>query len=204
MTTLHGLLVDLVPFDREWRDEKMYAFWNNESRLWATMGDQSPVSRAQIAGIQAERDEGRERGWTGVYFMMRAHDGRIIGSMGLNWVHQWHRFAELGAWIGEREYWGGGYGTDGLLLLCEYAFRWLDLRRLLLGTMDRNERARRNVEKVGFKLEARSRRAALFDGEWVDDLTYGMLREEWRGRDALVEALGLRERAAALDAEAGG
>jgi RimJ/RimL family protein N-acetyltransferase len=195
MTILHGLLVDLVPFDREWRDEKMVAFWNSESRLWATMGDHGPVSRAQIARIQQERDEGREQGWTGVYFMMRARDGQIIGSMGLNWVNYWHRSAELGAWIGEREYWGGGYGTDGLLLVCEYAFRWLDLRRLVLGTMHLNERARRNAEKVGFRQEARQRKVALVNGEWVDDITYGLLREEWRGREALVEALGLRQRA---------
>jgi len=29
------------------------------------------------------------------------------------------------------------------------------------------------------------------DGVWVDGLLYGMLREEWPGREALVERLGL-------------
>lgn len=203
MTTLHGLLVDLVPFDREWPD-KLYAFWNNESHVWASMGEREFVSRAHVARDQEERALRHERGWTGVYFMMRARDGHAIGSMGLNWVNPWNRVAELGVWIGECDYWGGGYGTDGLLLLCEYAFRWLDLRRLVLGTMNINQRMRRSAEKVGFRLEVRSRRVALFEGEWVDDVTYGMMREEWRGREALVEVLGLRARAAKVYGEAGG
>ncbi len=193
---LNGLLVDLVPFTREWYDEKMHAYWNNESRLWATMGDQLPTTRAQIKRIIEERVQGRERGYPGVHFMMRAKDGNIIGSIGLGWVDRWNRLGILGAWIGEQDYWSGGHGTDALLLLVDYAFRWLDLRRLMLGTMAPNIRAQRNVEKCGFRLEAYERQATLVNGEWFDALNYGMLREEWRGRDVLVEELGLREKAA--------
>lgn len=194
MTTLHGLLVDLVPFTSEF-PEKMHQHWNNESRLWATMGDDGPVTRAQIDRINEERAEGIERGYTGVGFMMRARDGKIIGTMGLNWVDEWNRCAWLGAWIGEEDYWGGGHGSDGLLLLVEYAFRWLDMRRLALGTMALNERAQRNVEKCGFTLESRSPDGTFVRGRPVDTLSYGMLRREWRGREALVEELKLREKA---------
>jgi RimJ/RimL family protein N-acetyltransferase len=194
MTTLHGLLVDLVPFTSEF-DDKMYDYWNNDSRLWATMGENQPITRATLKRIQEHRAEGRERGYTGVHFMMRARDGNIIGGMGLNWIDYWHRQAEIGAWIGEEEYWGGGHGTDGLLLLADYTFKWHDVRRLTLGTMGINERAQRNVEKVGFILEARKRLMTLVNGMWVDALEYGMMREEWRGREVLVEELGLREKA---------
>ena len=34
-----------------------------------------------------------------------------------------YRLAMFGAMIGEPEYWGGGYGTDALLLIVDYAFR---------------------------------------------------------------------------------
>lgn len=195
MTILRGLLVDLEPLNAEFREQKMYEYWNNESRLWATMGDNEPTSRAQLKRMNEERGGARERGYTGVHFMMRARDGNIIGSIGLNWVDYWNRHAWLGAWIGEEDYWGGGHGTDALLLVVDYAFRWMDMRRLVLGTMAINERAQRNVEKVGFKLEGRQRRAATVLGDEVDGLTYGMLREEWQGREALVDALGLRARA---------
>ncbi len=193
---LSGLLVDLVPFTREWYQEKMHAYWNNESRLWATMGECMPISRASIARIIEERAQGRARGYSGVHFMIRTKDGVTIGNIGLNWVDYHSRCGYLGAWIGEEGYWGGGYGTDALLLVVEYAFDWLDLRRLALGTMALNVRAQRNVEKCGFRLEGRERQATLVNGEWLDALTYGMLRGEWPGRETLIERLGLREKAA--------
>ncbi|MBN1679812.1 MAG: GNAT family N-acetyltransferase [Anaerolineae bacterium] len=192
---LHGLLVDLVPFTREFHEEKMHTFWNNESRWWATMGDNQPVTRAEIKRMNEERIQGHERGYTGIHFMMRARDGNIIGSAGLNWLDYWNRYGMLGSWIGEPDYWSGGHGTDALLLLAEYAFNWYDLRRLILFTMGPNIRAQRNVERCGFKLEARQRDGGYAGGEWVTSLAYGMLREEWQGRETLVEQFNLRERA---------
>lgn len=195
MTILYGLLVDLLPIRQSVFEERMHTFWNNESRLWATMGDGEPTSRASIKRIIEGRAQGRERGWTGMNWMMQARDGKIIGNIGFNWVNEYNRWANLGAWIGEADYWSGGHGTDGLLLVMDFAFRWLDLRRLFLGTMGINDRAQRSVENCGFRLEVRCREAAWFQGRRVDELMYGLMVEEWAGREALVERLNLRARA---------
>jgi RimJ/RimL family protein N-acetyltransferase len=101
------------------------------------------------------------------------------------------RAANLGAVINEPDYWGGGYGTDALLLLLDYSFDTLDLRRVWLDTMGLNERVKRQMEKVGFTLEGRRREATYVDGLWTDELIYGMLVEEWPGREAMIEQLGL-------------
>jgi RimJ/RimL family protein N-acetyltransferase len=194
MTTLHGLLVDLVPATDEFR-EHMYRYWNNDSRLWAMAGDIKPISRAAINRLWEERLGAADHGYNGVHFMMRARDGAIIGNIGLYRVVEASRVGWLGSWIGEEAYWGGGHGTDALLLIMDYAFRWLDLRRLVLVTMTINERAQGNVVNCGFKLEARQRAQTLVNGVYVDTLTYGILREEWPGREALVETLRLREKA---------
>ncbi len=86
-----------------------------------------------------------------------------------------------------------------MLLLVQYAFDWLDLRRLYLTTMGHNTRAQRQVEKCGFKLECRQRAKVLggFGGDFRDFLWYGMLREEWPGRDAMIVRVGLRDKAKA-------
>lgn len=194
MTILKGLLVDLVPVNGAFED-KMWEFWNDDSRQWAFMGDYGPISRASIKRIAEHRREGAARGYTGVHFMLRARDGQIIGTIGLNWVNQWSRTASTGAWIGDKDYWSGGHGTDALLLLMDYAFGWLDLRRMDLGTMAPNLRAQQNVERCGFRLEARRRGATFVNGEPIDVLEYGILRDEWPGRAALVERLNLRQRA---------
>lgn len=109
-----------------------------------------------------------------------------------------HRRAEVDAGIGDPDYWGGGYGSDAMLLITAYAFEWLDLRRLWLRTRDDNLRAQRQVEKCGFTREAVWRDLVHFGVRHHAMLSYGLLREEWPGRAALVERLGLAKKASAL------
>ncbi len=189
---LEGLLVDLVPYGQA-HQARDHAWWNNESSFWASMGEREIVSRAAV--------ERRHREWvepdqprTGVAFGVQTKDGTPIGYFGVNFLSYHHRVANLGANISEPGYWGGGYGTDALLLIVDYAFNWLDMRRVWLGTMSLNTRVLRQMEKVGFVLEGRHRRMTLADGQWYDEVIFGLLREEWPGREAMLERLGLRAR----------
>jgi RimJ/RimL family protein N-acetyltransferase len=148
-----------------------------------------------VAARLQEWAESRDRGDLAVPFGIRTKDGRRIGFVGITALHPAQRLALLGARIGEPEYWGSGYGTDALLLLVEYAFDWLDLRKVWLITTSLNARVMRQMDKVGFTLEGRRRMSVYADRTWHDDLLYGLLRDEWPGRAALVEKLGLRARA---------
>lgn len=190
---LEGVLVDLVPYDRLFRDLE-HIWRNNESAFWGSGGDRTPETRAVVAARLQGWAEGRERGDLTVPFGVRTKEGKRIGFVGITALHPVHRLALLGARIGEPEYWGGGYGTDALLLLIEYAFDWLELRKVWLVTTSINVRVMRQMDKVGFVLEGCQRRSIYGDGEWYDDLFYGLLRDEWPGRAALVETLGLRAR----------
>lgn len=188
-----GLLVDLVPYSKKFRD--LDHLWrNNDSAFWSSGGSRYIVSRAAVERQQQERAEEAERlgPERDVMFGVQTKDGTPLGFFVLNWLVLHNRQAMLGARIGDPAYWGGGYGTDALLLLIEYAFDWLDMRRVWLGSTSANARVMRQMEKAGFVLEARERRAALMDGVWHDGLIYGLLREEWPGREAMIERLGLR------------
>lgn len=189
---LEGLLVDLVPYGKRFMDRD-HAWWNNESVFWASMGDRNFSSKAQVEKEHREWSESTEPE-TGVPFGVLAKDGTPLGYFGINWIDEASRVGNLGASIGEEAYWGGGYGTDALLLLLDYAFDWLDLRRVWLVTMASNKRVIRQMEKIGFQLEARQRQATAADGVWVDAVSYGLMREEWPGRAVMIEKLGLRAR----------
>ncbi|HMM27365.1 MAG: GNAT family protein [Chloroflexota bacterium] len=190
---LDGLLVDLVPYGKKFRDLE-HLWRNNDSAFWSSGGDRYIVSRATIERQRQERAEeaGHLGPARGVMFGVQTKDGTPIGFFALNWLVPHSRLAMLGARIGDPAYWGGGYGTDALLLLIEYAFDWLDMRKLWLGSTSANARVMRQMEKAGFVLEARARRAALMDGAWHDGLLYGLLREEWPGREAMIERLDRR------------
>jgi RimJ/RimL family protein N-acetyltransferase len=187
---LEGLLVDLVPYGKVFQAQD-HTWWNNESMFWASMGERRLVTQAAVDAEHREWRESEEPD-TGVAFGVQTKDGQPLGYMGLNWVDYWNRHAMLGAVIGEADYWGGGYGTDGLLLLVDYAFGWLDMRKVWLVTMSLNVRVLRQMQKVGFTVEARCSRAALADGKWYDEVFFSLLREEWPGREAMIAGLGLK------------
>ena len=66
--------------------------------------------------------------------------------------------AEIGITIGEREFWGRGYGSDAVQTLVRHIFRVTGFRRIYLKTLDWNVRAQRAFEKAGFRPCGRSRR----------------------------------------------
>jgi RimJ/RimL family protein N-acetyltransferase len=189
---LEGILVDLVPLHKNYRDLE-HKWRNSEAAFWASGGDRYLTTRAQIERWMQHWFEEKQNGQvTGISFGVQIKDGTPIGGMSINFIMYHHRLAMLGAKIGESAYWGGGYGTDALILLIQYAFDWLDMRKIWLGTTSKNERVQRQMEKVGFTLEARQREESLMDGEWCDGLLYGLFREDWPGREALVKTLNIR------------
>jgi RimJ/RimL family protein N-acetyltransferase len=187
---LEGLLVDLVPFGTRF-EEQEHQWENGPAAFWGDMGDRQFLSHAKIKQRQDGRHEEPTENSTGVLLGIQTKDQTPIGLMAIGWIAFHHRTGVLGAMIGDPNYWSGGYGTDALLLLVDYAFDWLDLRRLWLVTMAPNARVIRQMEKVGFTLECQIRQGTLVDGVYHDVLLYGLLREEWPGRTAMIERLGL-------------
>jgi RimJ/RimL family protein N-acetyltransferase len=191
---LEGLLVDLVPYGKLYRD-KEYTWRNAEASFWASGGERYIMTRAALEAQFSGWAERRESDPSpGVSFGVQIKDGTPIGYVSINWLQPTHRTAMLGAKIGESAYWGGGYGTDAVLLLLDYTFDFLDVRKAWLMTTSQNVRVHRQMDKLGFTLEGRQRESTFIDGAWADWMAYGMLHEEWPGRAALVTRLGLSAR----------
>jgi len=112
------------------------------------------------------------------FFVRTLDDDKNIGYFGL-WVDLVHGEAWTWIAIGEREYWGKGYGSDMMKLCLQYAFTELNLHRVSLGVHEYNPRALRSYEKAGFQLEGRTRKDVLRDGRRSDSLWMGILRDEW-------------------------
>ena len=190
---LEGCLLDLFPFTESF-EAHMVDWINGPLREW--WNEDGLLTRSQRARENERRRQ--EPPGQSVVFGMRAKDGELIGLFGLFDINPVHRIAEIGAGIGNSDYWSGGYGSDAMLLIVQYAFDWLDLRRLYLGTLGHNLRAQRQVEKCGFTQEVRCRVSEFLLGcVYYDELFYGLLREEWPGYAVMVERLGLREKARA-------
>lgn len=133
---------------------------------------------APLERIQANYQDWIKEDPHKVFFAIEA-DGKYIGDCGLMGLGDPHGTAELGIFIGDREYWGRGYGRDAVRLLLRYGFHYRGLRRIGLGTHANNLRAIRCYLACGFIEEGRSRKAVWVEGEYVDVVSMGILREEW-------------------------
>jgi RimJ/RimL family protein N-acetyltransferase len=101
-----------------------------------------------------------------------------IGNITLQGIHPVHRRAHLGIMIGDKQYWGRGYGTEATALLIDYGFRRWNLHSIYLGVLAANTGAIRSYEKVGFQVDGREREAWWADGRYHDVLKMSLLARE--------------------------
>jgi len=83
-------------------------------------------------------------------FAVETLDGKHIGNCVYYDINNTKGEAELGIMIGNRDYWGKGYGSDAVTALVSYIFRQTNLKRIYLKTLDSNRRAQKCFQKCGF------------------------------------------------------
>ena len=103
-------------------------------------------------------------------------DGRHIGNIKLGPIQWLHRRADLSLFIGERRCWGQGYASEAIAMVCEWAFRELDLQKLNAGIYASNLGSRRAFEKCGFELEGTLRQEVVAAGQRMDVWRMGLPR----------------------------
>lgn len=103
-----------------------------------------------------------------------------IGICGFDKIDYINRVATYGIFIGDKEHWGKGYGSEALLLLCEYAFNKLNLNKVKLTVYSFNQRAIKAYEKCGFKITGVEPEEAFIDGKYHDVFYLSLLRKDWQ------------------------
>lgn len=117
-------------------------------------------------------------------FEIHASDGALIGVAYVGHISMVNRNCSVSLTIGDRNYWGQGYGRESLLLLLKFCFEELGMHRVGTETFEYNEAWQRLVEDVGFTHEGTERDYLFRDGTFWDKEVYGLLEDEYRsGRD---------------------
>ncbi len=112
-------------------------------------------------------------------FGIETEDETMIGVMGLHKVNYIHGTATTGAFIGNKDYWSKGYGSEAKMLLLQYAFDTLGLRKICASVIDFNKRSLRYQEKCGYKVEGRLKNQLFKDGQYWDEVLLAVYKEDW-------------------------
>ena len=160
---LRGKRIEDAPDDYSWRSDEELA------RLDATR----PLSMTYSDFLRFSQEDQACPSPMSRRFAIDTLEGRHIGNCMYYDIDLKREEAELGIMIGDRDYWGKGYGTDSVTCLLGHIFSGTPLTRVYLHTLDWNQRARKAFAKCGFREIKRVCRSGN------DFVLMEVLRSEW-------------------------
>ena len=127
--------------------------------------------------IERQRETPRDRGRLVIEVERNAAWSRA-GTMSFELVNRRSRIARLGRLAVHPRFRGQHLSDAAARLLQRHLLFELDYHRLEVEIYGFNERAQRHAERSGFVREGVRRKAYWRDGEWVDGVVYGLVRED--------------------------
>lgn len=114
-------------------------------------------------------------------------EGDPVGSVQLYPLDPVDGWANLGVWFLPTA-WGNGYAIEACARLIEYGFRQRRLHRLSATTVTQNAASVTLCERLGFVHEGTTRETQFVAGAFVDVERFGLLVDEWRGLEAVLDS----------------
>jgi RimJ/RimL family protein N-acetyltransferase len=178
---LRGKRVLLRPFTGE--DIHTTLPWNQDAEvLYYAEGDE--VTERTLEEV---KDIYHSMSQQGYLFIIEAEDGKPIGEVCLQWmnleranVKSGEKVMRIPIMIGEKSYWGKGYGKDVISTLMRYAFMELKIDRFCaMGVASFNERALGMFSSLGLREVRRLRDTIKRGTAQFDEMDLEITREEF-------------------------
>lgn len=174
VVSMTGLKVILRPVNVE-HDLPYCLKWINDESINRFLKVMSPITENR----EREYLEGLGKDPNNITYAIETLEGKFIGLMGLHRIDWIAGMATTGSIIGDKEYWGKGYGTDAKMLLLHYAFHRLNLKRINSSTIAFNKRSAGCLLKCGYKHEGVRKNYYFRDGKYWDQNLYRIFRGDF-------------------------
>ena len=159
----------------EREDAPAIAKYANNRKIWLNLRDHFPhpyhISDAEafLAKVFEQKP---------ITFFAIASEQEAIGSIGLMFGEDVHRYtAELGYWLAE-PFWDKGIMTEVVSKFTDFAFEIFELNRIFAEPYTNNTASVRVLEKSGFILEGTLRGSVFKNGKILDQYLYAKIRDE--------------------------
>jgi len=125
----------------------------------------------------------------GYSFLIFKHaDDELLGGLTLSNVRRGvTQAAVLGYWLG-LPFVKGGYMTEAVAAIAEFAFEELHLHRLEAATMPTNVASIRVLERNGFRREGLACRLLKINGTWEDHVLHALVADDLARSQDIAEA----------------
>lgn len=165
--------------------ETFYA-WNQDEDAHRRMYLPTfPTSKEQVrqwAARTATKESADDR----FFFVIENHAGEVVGSISTHECEPRHGTFSYGLGI-RREHYRKGYASEAILLLLRHFFRERRYQKVTPHVYSFNEPSLLLHERLGFQREGQIRRAFFVDGQYIDDMLFGMTAEEFEARHGAAQ-----------------
>ena len=100
-----------------------------------------------------------------------------IGNIKIGPIKWLSRVSPLGIMIGNKDFWGRGYGTEAIKLAVEYAFKQLNLHKITAGIVATHQASIKSFQKADFEIEGKAKSQFFLNGEYYDSLYLGIVNK---------------------------
>jgi len=168
----HFTDADLVPFMAYRNDPGVarYQGWEgiSEAEAHAFIAEQKQVQ----PGVPGQ--------WFQIAIALK-ETGMLAGDCALKIDEHDERQAEIGYTLA-RAYQGKGIAAEAVSRVLDYAFRTLELHRVIAITDCENTASIALLERLGLRREGHFIQNVWFKGKWADEYLYAILQHEWLGK----------------------
>jgi ribosomal-protein-alanine N-acetyltransferase len=136
-----------------------------------------------IEGFQRFIEWSRTQRAAGVFICFAAvpqSSNEAVGVFQLKSLSPGFGVAELGFAIGS-EFWGSGMFPLGAALTLDFAFEGIGVNRIEARSVVANDRGNGALRKLGAIEEGLLRQSFLYRGQYIDQLLWSILPEDWFG-----------------------
>jgi RimJ/RimL family protein N-acetyltransferase len=171
---LRGKKVILRPLDKQTDLDRVYKWINDPDIRYFIIGIFPQTIKQEEDWLDSKGKDKND-----VTLAIETLGGEFIGTIGLHGI-EWHGgVATTGALIGEKKFWNRGYGTDAKMILLNYAFNVLGLRKICSRVYSFNKRSLNYSLHCGYKIEGRLKRQFLKNGKYYDIIELGLFKKDW-------------------------
>ena len=173
---IEGKTVDLRPLSLDDVNDA-YIDWFNDAEVCAYNSHHVyPYTRElaieYVTGVRSQKNDL-------VLAVIEKSGGAHVGNIALKNINPVNRSAEFAVILGNKEYWGKGIGKEAAQLIVQHGFEQLNLHRIYCGTSEENIPMQKLAASLGFAQEGIRKEAMFKNGEFVDVIEYGLLKNDF-------------------------
>ena len=172
-----GEKVRLRPLCAEDAQQSFVGSLDSPARQFLQLGIELPTS-AELQKAFLEKYVGCQDTGGEIMFAIETLEGTSVGGISLHGRDEKNGVFSFGIVLG-REHRGKGYAGEALRILLKYGFWERRYQKCNSACAHTNHASIALHKRVGFVEEGRRRRQFFFNGEYCDEVLFGMTREEF-------------------------